>query len=625
MLEKYLQRLGPNYPLAAYCVTRAFAIGAGGGCVVYVNWTLGLTGTERITFTLAAWSAIGLAVLITLLLAEWMLHGCRVALTGDPAAETDEVLIQAALRQAVLFPRRIALAETLLDPWITIFPICFGLYLAGIAVDVLLQVCVAGFLGLASIILMTLLWMETALEPVIYRLLQLSEQFDFSQLPQSRLGRRLSLGFGVTILVTAIMIGGLGVQRAQLVVHGPAAADAATKAFQRQTVIITLAALLTGLAYSTLIARSVTRRVNLLVGVMREVEDGQLDRRVIPTGTDEIDRLARQFNVMVQRLAESKQELLRFNSQLEGMVADRTRELNQSLELLSDRNNALAEALNHVRQMQNQLVQSEKLVALGQLVAGLAHEVNNSINPICSGSQILKRRLDRIQQDAGPMLPAEATNLLRKSGELLEVITQGAERTARIVREMQRFSHPTGSGPVLLDLTAVIESAISLVCLQQRRVRRASQSQLPFSDALTEIIISTDYQHQTTCHGPYGALDQVFINILSNAVQALGAAGLIEIKTSETREAWHVVIRDSGPGIPPAIQHRIFEPFFTTKPPGEGTGLGLSICHSIITGLGGELTCTSSPGRGTAFVMIIPKEARTPESFPSKRPAADAN
>lgn len=275
----------------------------------------------------------------------------------------------------------------------------------------------------------------------------------------------------------------------------------------------------------------------------------------------------------------------------------RLHELHSDLE---EKNSRLETTLSELQETQSQLVQSEKMNALGQLVAGVAHEINNAINAVCNGIPAINERLDRLQHITARLLeqpaddPATARQELEQAFRMLRqlagVVEEGAGRTARIVGDMKSFSHPGSETFEPFDLNASLDLCVGLLDKQYReRVR-----------------ISRDYQAEGWVRGPYGRLNQVFINLLTNAAQAMPDGGDIDIST-RTEGAFAVVaIRDTGTGIPEAVRSRIFDPFFTTKGPGKGTGLGLSTSYGIVTRLGGRIECHSLEGIGTEFIVFIP-------------------
>jgi signal transduction histidine kinase len=270
---------------------------------------------------------------------------------------------------------------------------------------------------------------------------------------------------------------------------------------------------------------------------------------------------------------------------------------------ISDKNQRLERALEELQRTQNQLIQAEKMSSLGQLVAGLAHEINNSINAVYNGIPTIIERTDRLQRlvDAalrdqdpdGSAVRRDIGSAFARIRTLASVVEEGANRTARIIGDMRKFSHPGVATVERFDLSAALDVCVNLLDKQFReRVR-----------------IYRDYDLAGEVCGPASQLHQVFLNLLTNAGQAMPDGGDIYITTR--REAdWIVVsIRDTGGGIPVDVQPRIFDPFFTTKPPGQGTGLGLSISYGIVTRLGGTIACHSLVGIGTEFIIRLPAES----------------
>lgn len=267
---------------------------------------------------------------------------------------------------------------------------------------------------------------------------------------------------------------------------------------------------------------------------------------------------------------------------------------------LDQRNGELEKINKELKQTQQQLVQAEKLSSLGQLVAGLAHEINNSINAVYNGVPALKLRLQKLQKMLSTSTGSEPSKInpevtahFEKMAVLYEVIRDGAERTARIVSDMKTFAHPGRERNEDFDLHRALDLCLNLSAKQ----------------SMGKIEIIRNYGEVPVIHGPYGQLHQVFLNLLTNAAQAMPDGGRITIQTTRDDNCFVVQIRDTGTGIPERIRNKIFEPFFTTKPPGVGTGLGLSISYSIVTKLGGTIDCESEPDAGTEFIVRVPMTA----------------
>ncbi len=261
-------------------------------------------------------------------------------------------------------------------------------------------------------------------------------------------------------------------------------------------------------------------------------------------------------------------------------------------------------------QLQARLLQTDRLVSVGTLAAGVAHEINNPLAYLLTNVEVvrqrklpeLRRSLDRIAEQSGDAaLRAEMQALeaqLDDALEMLDVAREGADRVRSIVRDLKTFSRADEelAGPV--DVRRVLEASIQMAWNELRHRARLVKR----------------YAAVPNVEGTESRLGQVFLNLLVNAAQALpvGHAGEHEISVeTATDERGRVVvtIADTGPGIPPQQLRRVFDPFFTTKPVGVGTGLGLSICKGIVTSLGGQIDVESQPGK-TVFRVTFPASER---------------
>ncbi len=298
--------------------------------------------------------------------------------------------------------------------------------------------------------------------------------------------------------------------------------------------------------------------------------------------------------------ARSYRDLATVMAGLEGEVGRRTQELTAA-------NDELRRTLHELRETQGQLVQSKKLASLGELVAGVAHELNNPIGFLYANLDHIDRYLARLRAGEGD--PAQVHALL---GEMIESCREGARRTKAIVQDLRTFSRLDEHERKPTDLNAAIETTLRLLA---HRVGRGIEivkdlGELPF----------------VPCYP--GPINQVLMNLLANACDAVGERGRIAITTrriGENGEARvRITIEDSGIGIPPENLERIFDPFFTTKDVGKGTGLGLSITHSIVERHGGTIRVESTPGEGTRFTVELPSEASAVASA-EPRPVATSD
>ena len=252
--------------------------------------------------------------------------------------------------------------------------------------------------------------------------------------------------------------------------------------------------------------------------------------------------------------------------------------------------NAELEAANHqLREAQAQLVQSAKMASLGELVAGIAHEINNPLAFIL-GHHGTVERLTR-ETRAGEIPPA-AQAALDKAADRLAAMRLGLERIQSLVMNLRKFSRLDEAESQRLDVPDAIETVLALLApkLGGLEVRRRLEAR-PF------------------INGSPALLNQVVMNILSNAADALAGSGVIEIATHEAEGRYRIEINDSGPGVPEDMRDRIFEPFFTTKPVGAGTGLGLAIAYAVVRAHNGDIEVDHSPLGGARFVINLPLDA----------------
>jgi two-component system, NtrC family, sensor kinase len=305
---------------------------------------------------------------------------------------------------------------------------------------------------------------------------------------------------------------------------------------------------------------------------------------------------------------------------LKGFQFEQTLANNRELELrVAERTAELQKTVENLKQTQVQLIQSEKMSSLGQLVAGVAHEINNPINFIYGNLQpaleYITDLTDLIQLFLQQSLPLSAEInqkieeidldfILEDLPRLLHSMEVGSDRIRDIVLSLRNFSRLDESEKKSIDIHEGLESTLVIL-----RSRLKSQKGRP------EIEIIKDYSELPQIECFAGPLNQVFMNLLSNAIDAIDEAWekdpslepVISIRTSLMNEQLRVHIKDNGGGIPEDIQLKLFDPFFTTKPVGKGTGLGLAISQQIIVDRHkGSLECHSSPQEGTEFIVQIP-------------------
>jgi Signal transduction histidine kinase regulating C4-dicarboxylate transport system len=299
-----------------------------------------------------------------------------------------------------------------------------------------------------------------------------------------------------------------------------------------------------------------------VIAVGRKISGDRLvgdDRTLLRT-------LANQSSIAIEN-AKAFDEIAKLNETLEARVEERTAELQDT---------------------QAQLVQAEKMKSLGQLVAGVAHELNNPIGFVHANLQLLdeyvRKFVEAHKSGGDPERAREAiTKLLARSRE-------GTERVKKIVQDLRTFSRMDHAELQDVDLHEEIERTLAL--MEPR-----------FKNGVT---VERDFGELPRVRCYAGQLNQVFLNLLMNACDAMKDQGRITIRTRRGPLGVRLSFKDDGPGIPENVRTRIFDPFFTTKPVGEGTGLGLSLSHGIIERHGGSIQVESEPGKGATFVIDLP-------------------
>jgi hemerythrin-like metal-binding protein len=310
-----------------------------------------------------------------------------------------------------------------------------------------------------------------------------------------------------------------------------------------------------------------------------------------------------------QALEREKEALRELNSQLELRVQQRTAALESSNQQLLQSNDALQEINQKLAATQNQLVQAEKMASVGQLAAGVAHEINNPIGFVYSNLNTLEQYIADINamlmaySQAEKTLSSEAlapVNAVKQKvdlgfllGDISILLTEsqdGLNRVKRIVQDLRNFSHVEEANWQLANLEQGLDSTINL--------------------ALNEIKYKADivklYAGIPEIQCMPSELNQVFLNLLVNAAQAIETHGTITIRTGFAQDQVWIDIIDSGKGIPPENIKQIFDPFFTTKPVGSGTGLGLSVSYGIVQKHGGHIEVHSALGKGTSMRVWLP-------------------
>ncbi|MER2539785.1 MAG: bacteriohemerythrin [Azonexus sp.] len=299
----------------------------------------------------------------------------------------------------------------------------------------------------------------------------------------------------------------------------------------------------------------------------------------------------------------AEDELREYQNQLEGLVATRTAELASANTVLEDDRRELELLLSKIEEAQQQLLQSEKMAAIGQLAAGVAHEINNPVGFVNSNLGSLKTYVNQLLTVISAYEsndPAQITEARQKADldflredlpSLLSESQDGLSRVTKIVQDLKDFSRVDQADRQPSDLNAALESTLNVVAneIKYKAEVVLELGEIPLVDCVP------------------AQINQVFMNLLVNAAQAIPERGKIIVRSGlENNHVWFE-IEDTGKGMSAEIQQRIFEPFFTTKPVGQGTGLGLSISYDIIVKKhSGRMDVRSKPDQGTCFRLWLP-------------------
>jgi len=390
-----------------------------------------------------------------------------------------------------------------------------------------------------------------------------------------------------------------------------------TKNFVR---VIVFFAVSSAMFFTFLLIRLITIPIKQLDNAAASVIKGNLNIWLDINSKDEIGRLAKTFLQMAQSLKEYKyrteeQATKLLNQQKELQLANneltiKSLSLEEQKTEIEKKNSELTEALNNLKITQNQLIQSEKLASLGQLTAGIAHEINNPINFVLSNVSPLRRDiydlLELLKKYEDVIRLNEYNNyndviysfkkeidydyLINEIENLLDGMDEGAKRTADIVKGLRNFSRMDEGVKKLSDINAGIQSTLVML---KNEIKNRIEVELVLGDI-----------PKLLCYS--GKINQALLNLLSNAKDAISGKGKIRVETKCDSDNVYISIKDNGVGMSEEVKNKIFEPFFTTKDVGKGTGLGLSITYGIIEDHKGKIEVKSEEGEGTEFFITLP-------------------
>lgn len=397
---------------------------------------------------------------------------------------------------------------------------------------------------------------------------------------------------------------------------------------QREMFAIALGEMLLVALFSAGLGIFLTRQLKELNAAAQGIASGELGRVVAIRSNDEIGEVARSFNLMSYNLAQSQAQRAAYEQQLELLNSDLEARVERRTARLETANQALKNANQQLKETQAQLVQSEKLASIGQLSAGVAHEINNPLAFVCSNlaalddytSDLLElaqlcEQLCEQSADASTMDPAaehadnradmetSLTKALRTKlaeleldylrEDLRQAISEsrdGVRRVTQIVKGLGEFSRVDRADWEVADLVECMQTTLRLA----------------HSTIGSEIEVLEDLAPLPEVECMLSQMNQVFMNLIVNAAQAIQGPGQIRVRSVVLGEEIRFDVEDSGEGIAEAALGKIFDPFYTTRAVGQGTGLGLSICFGIVRRHHGRIDVHSEVGVGTTFSVALP-------------------
>ena len=318
--------------------------------------------------------------------------------------------------------------------------------------------------------------------------------------------------------------------------------------------------------------RTVLAPLGRLMRATERVSGGDLDAHVDFRGRDEVGRLGRAFDRMTVALRSSRGEIEALNRSLEDKVREKTRALEVRNRELNDSNERLSATISELKETQNALVHSETMASLGTLAGGVAHEFNNLLGGIIGCAEDAQG-----EEDEGEVK------------ESLGMILRTARRACNITENLLRFSRPPNREAKPTDLARLVRDALDLIGPEAAKRR---------------VTVDAELEDLPPLRLDPGQIHQVVLNLLTNALAAMGDGGRLGVSVREEAGAALIVVDDTGPGISKKARGRIFEPFFTTKE--TGTGLGLSVSYSIVKGHGGAIEAGDADGGGARFTVRLP-------------------
>jgi len=377
-----------------------------------------------------------------------------------------------------------------------------------------------------------------------------------------------------------------------VVINAVASSDAARRSAEmyhrdrRFSNVVLAVAVILAVMFATFMVRLITVPVTNLAQAAKTVAGGNVDVQLEVLAEDEIGDLSQSFNQMTASLRTARDEIMSQQAALEDANSE-----------LGEKNRDLEGAMQRLQEAQQQLVMREKMASLGNLVAGVAHEINNPIGAVKGAADTSARSINVVRtalDEGSDLTEIKKGRRFQAALEALkannDVTLLASERIAEIVKSLKNFARLDEAEFQEADIHEGLDSTLTL--LEHRLRNRVT------------VIRQYGQIPRISCYP--NQLNQVFMNVLSNAEQAIAESGVITINTEQRDSSIAIKVSDDGVGIDSAVLEKIFDPGFTTKGVGVGVGLGLSITYNIVKRHNGDIDVESEPGQGTTVVITLP-------------------
>ncbi|HQW43735.1 MAG: HAMP domain-containing protein [Chitinophagaceae bacterium] len=359
---------------------------------------------------------------------------------------------------------------------------------------------------------------------------------------------------------------------------------------------------LIGMLIGLWLSRSISHPVQALRKAAKRVGEGDLTSIVENNSKDEIGELATAFNSMVKDIKKLSELTLAQEKEKQAMLASQNEALEKEV---AERTKELRQSLVDLKATQSQLIQSEKMASLGELTAGIAHEIQNPLNFVNNFSEVNKELLDEMNEEIDKGNYEEVKIIAKDVTDNQEKINYHGKRADAIVKGMLQHSRSSSGQKEPTDINGLADEYL-----------RLAYHGLRAKDKTFNATLKTEYDASI---GNINIIPQdmgrVILNLITNAFYVVkekkretpnGYEPTVTVTTRKTKDKIIISVKDNGKGIPQKIVDKIFQPFFTTKPTGLGTGLGLSLSYDIVKAHGGELKVETKEGEGAEFIIILP-------------------